>query len=159
MNKLGGQKMAENTQETNGTQEVVDMSQMLRMANNLIEAQQKQIDQLMAMVQNGTKTNGGNGRGGRHTPIHTLDTKTNKVYRTQAEAGIAVAPEFGLKIHNFVWYELVKGTKNNPAKCPDRFKTIDEDEYQRRMNQQNQQTAPKAETKVEHKTQQPASKK
>ena len=117
------------TQETNITEVLL----------GLIATVQKQQEQINQLLQNGTQKK--NGRGGRHAPQHVLDLKTGKVYRTKAEAGMAVAPEYGLKVHNFVWYELVKGTKNNPAKCPDRFRVISEEEYQERLKKQNSQQA------------------
>lgn len=131
--------MAENIQEmeilTRRIENAEQVMSLLMTSVNTLSLQVK------TLVENGAlssveapKTNG---RAGRHTPIHVLDTKTNKVYRTQAEAGMAVAPEYGLAIHNFVWYELVKGTKNKPAKCPDRFTQISEDEYQERLAEQN----------------------
>lgn len=123
--------MAENIQE------------LLDKIKGLEEAQKQDRDLITLLVQNAASgtTQKTNGRGGRHAPQHVLDTKTNKVYRTKAEAGMAVAPEYGLTVHNFVWYELVKGTKKNPAKCPDRFKVIDEDEYQERLAEQAKKEA------------------
>ena len=117
------------TQQTNITEVLL----------GLIATMQKQQEQINQLMQNGTQKK--NGRGGRHEAQHVLDTKTNKVYRTKAEAGMAVAPEFGLKVHNFVWYELVKGTKNKPAKCPERFKVISDEEYEERLKKQKTQPA------------------
>ena len=119
------------TQQTNITEVLL----------GLIATMQRQQEQINQLMQNGNGSQKKNGRGGKHEPQHVLDLKTNKVYRTKAEAGMAVAPEFGLKVHNFVWYELVKGTKNNPAKCPDRFRVISEEEYQERLKKQNSQQA------------------
>ena len=106
----------------------------------MVRKQQEQIDILMARMGEVSPiealitalANGGakkNGRGGKHAAQPVLDTKTGKVYRTKSAAGIAVAPEYGLKVHNFVWYELVKGTKTKPAKCPDRFQDISQEEF------------------------------
>lgn len=47
-----------------------------------------------------------------------LDTKTKIVYHSRAEAGKAVAGEYGLPVHNFVWYEVIK-------KDPTRFVTAE----------------------------------
>ena len=88
------------------------------------------IDSLLALLQGSPKKNG---RGGKHKAQAILDTKTGKVYRTKSAAGIAVAPEYKLATHNFVWYELVKGTKEKPAKCPNRFKEITQEEYEEKL--------------------------
>lgn len=99
-------------------------------------AKADQIDRIVAAIQGSGKKNG---RGGKHQPQPVLDTKTGVAYRTKSAAGIAVAPEYGLPVHNFVWYELVKGTKNKPAKCPNRFEEITQEDYEARNAKQ---TAP-----------------
>jgi len=77
---------------------------------------------------------GSNGKGRRKREAKAvLDTKTGKVYHSHAAAGMAVAPEFGLKVHNFVWYEVI-------PKAPNRFKDISQEEYTKAV--QEQQKAP-----------------
>lgn len=139
--------MAENTQVKEEQKQDNTTTTTLEQLMALVRKQQEQIEALTAQVSkpnpieelvaaitaNGEKKNG---RGGRHQAQAVLDTKTGKVYRTKASAGMAVAPEYGLKVHNFVWYELVKGTKTNPAKCPDRFKEITQEEYDARLKKQ-----------------------
>jgi len=70
---------------------------------------------------------GGNGttKKGRapKSAVRCMDTKTGNVYHSHASAGMAVAPEFGLKVHNFVWYEVL-------AKDNTRFTDISEEKYQ-----------------------------
>ena len=120
--KVADKKVAE--EATPSTTPTITMTQ--EMFDQLMGKVSK-VDALLAILEGVSKKNG---RGGRHTAQPVLDTKTGKVYRTKASAGMAVAPEYGLKIHNFVWYELVKGTKSNPAKCPNRFKDITPEEYE-----------------------------
>jgi len=55
--------------------------------------------------------------------VRCMDTKTGNAYHSHASAGMAVAPEFGLKVHNFVWYEVI-------TKAPGRFTDISEEKYQ-----------------------------
>ena len=106
----------------------------------MVRKQQEQIDALMERMEQKSPleemltalTNGNtkkNGRGGKKVKQPVLDTKTGKTYRTKSAAGIAVAPEYGLVVHNWVWYELVKGTKKAPAKCPNRFREISQEEF------------------------------
>lgn len=97
-----------------------------------MSTQSTQIDTLLKVIANLTNGNGNGkkGNGGRHTPKPVLDIKTGIVYRTESSAGKAVAPEYGLPVHNYVWYELVKGTKDKPAKCPDRFKPVTMADYE-----------------------------
>ena len=142
--------MAAGTETKTGTGTKTEVNPMEIVAR-LLEQNNELLREVRDLRANGAKAVGTNGRGGRHAPIHVQDTKTGKVYRTQAEAGMRVAPEFGLKVHNFVWYELVKGTKNSPAKCPNRFKVLDEKEYQNLLAKQNA----KVEQKVEQKSVQP----
>ena len=89
-----------------------------------------QVDTFIALIQGAGKKNG---RGGKHKAQPVLDTKTGKVYPTKSAAGMAVAPEYHLTVHNFVWYELVKGTKEKPAKCPNRFKELTPEDYAAKM--------------------------
>jgi len=76
---------------------------------------------------NNLKNGGGNGttkKGRAPRPaVRCVDTKTGNVYHSHASAGMAVAPEFGLKVHNFVWYEVI-------VKAPGRFKDMSDVEYQ-----------------------------
>jgi hypothetical protein len=133
-----------------------DIQALKAQISELMEAQKQDRELITLLVRqaaNGTPQVARNGRGGRHPAQHVLDTKTNKVYRTKAEAGMAVAPEFGLTIHNFVWYELVKGTKNKPAKCPDRFEVIDDEEYEARLAEQTKKEQTPPEPKTQPQTQ------
>lgn len=87
----------------------------------------KQNNDLLA-ENNALRINGGgngNAKKGRtpRTAVRCMDTKTGNVYHSHASAGMAVAPELGLKVHNFVWYEII-------AKNPTRFKDITDEEYQ-----------------------------
>ncbi len=131
--------MAKNDVATVVPPTVEQLVEMVRQQQEQIDALMEQatkaspIEALIAQLTNGTTKK--NGRGGKHTAQPILDTKTNKVYRTKSAAGMAVAPEYGLKVHNFVWYELVKGTKEKPAKCPDRFQEITQEEFEVRSNQ------------------------
>lgn len=63
----------------------------------------------------------GNGRG-KMGGKAVLDTKTGKVYPSHASAGMAVAPELGLPVHNYVWFEVIR---TDAA----RFKDISTQEY------------------------------
>lgn len=72
------------------------------------------------------RTNGGDTTKKGKAPrpaVRCKDTKTGKVYHSHASAGMAVAPELGLKVHNFVWYEVI-------AKDKTRFQDISDEEYQ-----------------------------
>jgi len=72
-----------------------------------------------------------NGRGGKkRTPKPVMDTKTGKVYHSHAAAGMAVAPEYGMTVNNFVWYAVI-------AKDPKRFKDISSEEYTTKLEAQN----------------------
>ena len=62
------------------------------------------------------------GKAPKHA-VRCLDTKTGNVYHSHASAGIAVASEYGLKTHNFVWYEVITKDKT-------RFEDITEEKYQ-----------------------------
>jgi len=64
------------------------------------------------------KTNGRKRRG-RQPAQPVKDTKTGKVYSSQAKAGMAVAAEYGLDSDDsWVWYQVIK-------KDPDRFVPVD----------------------------------
>ncbi len=67
-------------------------------------------------------TTTGTGRA-RKPAVRTLDTVTGIIYHAHSAAGKAVAPSLGLKVHNFVWYEII-------AKFPARFKDVTDVEYQ-----------------------------
>jgi hypothetical protein len=111
------------------------MDVILQLLKENNELRKMNIELLTRTADNGTKK-------AKLPAVRTLDTKTGKVYHSHAAAGMAVAPEFGLKVHNFVWYELVKGSKENPAKCPNRFKDISEEEYQKILAKQSAPVAP-----------------
>lgn len=102
--------------------------QVAMMAMELL-AMRRELDELKS---NDTKVSG-NGKGRKGTK--TLDTKTGKVYKSHAAAGIAVAPELGLKVHNFVWYEVI-------VKFPDRFKDITDEEYDEAVAKVEAKTEP-----------------
>lgn len=125
--------------EPNGTVNL-DINQVLAAMTAIVTAQQKQIELLTTRT--GSGRSGGAVGGGRREPKPVLDTKTGKVYRTMSEAGKQVAAEYGLAIHNWVWYSI-----------PDResrFKLLSNEEYLNRMKAEQ----PKAEQlKVEVKTQ------
>ncbi len=65
--------------------------------------------QLMTTIQtNGGRTaTRGNG-GGRQKGKPVKDTKTGIVYKSHSAAGIALAGEFKLPSHSYVWYEIVR---------------------------------------------------
>jgi len=111
-------KTTENVQNEQKTEtSAMDVIAMLLKENNDLR---KGMIELMA---------GGNGNGGTkkgrapRAAVRCMDTKTGNVYHSHASAGMAVAPEFGLKVHNFVWYEVI-------AKAPGRFQDISEEKYQ-----------------------------
>lgn len=111
----------------------MDIIIQLLQENN--ELRRMNIELLTMATDNGTKK-------AKLPAVRTLDTKTGKVYHAHSAAGKAVAPEYGLPVHNFVWYELVKGSKDNPAKCPNRFRDISEEEYQKILAKQSAPVAP-----------------
>lgn len=41
-------------------------------------------------------------------PKRTTDTKTGIVYKSRNQAGKAVAPEFGLPISDYVWFDVLR---------------------------------------------------
>lgn len=43
-----------------------------------------------------------------NTPKRTTDMKSGIVYRSRNAAGKAVAPEFGLPITNYVWFDVLR---------------------------------------------------
>lgn len=140
--------MADNTQNTTAT--IPQIPGMVMMSQEQFDALMSRVSVVDRIV---TALAGGevkkNGRGGRHKAQPVLDTKTGIAYRTKAEAGKTVAPEFGLKVHNFVWYELVKGTKENPAKCPDRFQELTDEQYAEYLELQAKTKEPVQPAKVE----------
>lgn len=97
-------------------------AQIANMAMEIL-AMRRELDELK---NSGVATKAsGNGTGKGRKGTRTLDTKTDLVYKSHAACGMAVAPELGLKVHNFVWYEVL-------AKFPDRFQDITDEEYEER---------------------------
>ncbi len=47
-----------------------------------------------------------------NTPRRTTDTKSGIKYRSRNAAGKAVAPEFGLPITNYVWFDVLRVAQN-----------------------------------------------
>jgi len=48
------------------------------------------------------------GRFKNNNPKPTRDAQTGTEYRSRNQAGRAVAPQFGLPLDNFVWFEVLK---------------------------------------------------
>lgn len=90
---------------TTATVQGITMEEMLRQSMELNVAL---MSELREMRNGGVAVAKKNGRGGRKTAVPQLDTKTGKVYHSKAAAGMAVAPEYGLVVNNFVWYEVIK---------------------------------------------------
>jgi len=115
------------TQDPQTQSQTSPMEVILQLLRDNNELRKENAELRLQLSKNGSSTTAKSNR----TPIRTLDTVTGKVYPTHSAAGMEVAPEYGLPIHNFVWYELVKGTKEKPAKCPNRFRDISEAEYEK----------------------------
>lgn len=104
----------ENAQNTQAS--AMDVIAMLLKENNDLR---KMMTTMTADGGNGTTKKGRTPR----PAVRCMDTKTGNVYHSHASAGIAVAGEYGLKTHNFVWYEVI-------AKDKTRFVDISEEKYQ-----------------------------
>lgn len=115
-----------------GDDKMTTDTQIAIMAMELL-ALRRELDELKS---NGTVKVSGNGKSRKGTK--TLDTKTNLVYKSHAACGMAVAPEFGLKVHNFVWYEVLAKVGEG------RFKDITVEEYDER-NQAKAEVKPELE--------------
>lgn len=121
------------TTETKETQKT-EVSAMEVIAK-LLEQNNQLLKEVIELRTNG----GGSGttRTGRapKRAVRCMDTKTGNVYHSHASAGMAVAPEYGLKVHNFVWYEVI-------AKDKTRFTDISEEEYQAVLKANAEKQAP-----------------
>ena len=117
--------------------------QMVAMAMELL-ALRRELDELKSG--NGKTASAGGGRKAHHT----RDTKTGRIYKSRAAAGMAVAPELGLKIHNFVWYEVL-------AKVGDsRFEDVTDEDWKAFQELEKEKAENK--TPVQQKTVEPAGK-
>ena len=124
------EKVEEKTQENAQGKELSPKADAMDVIAMLLKENNDLRKEMIVLRSNG-ETNGTPKKKAAPRPaVRCMDTKTGIVYHSHASAGMAVAPEYNLKVHNFVWYELTKGTKNVPAKCPERFKDITEEKYQ-----------------------------
>lgn len=111
------EKVAEKTTENPENKPASAMDVIAR----LLEQNSELLKEVIELRTNGTG-DAKKGKAPRHA-VRCLDNKTGNVYHSHASAGIAVASEYGLKTHNFVWYEVI-------AKDKTRFEDITEEKYQ-----------------------------
>ena len=105
----------------------------MQVIQELMAENKRLTSELIASIHNTPQTGTAIART-RKPAVRTLDTKTGSIYHAHSAAGKAVAGEYGLRVHNFVWYEVI-------AKDPTRFKDVTEEQYQAYLKTQEAKLA------------------